>query len=73
MLRNELKFQPTNISGNIAKIKDNKIHNFSITCLSRKGKLSMQEPIETIIVGAQINIEDDKILNTLKKIQKCHL
>ena len=46
----------------------------------------MQEPIETIIVRAQqnfdvvgglnpvqIEIEDDRILNALKKIQKCHL
>ena len=46
----------------------------------------MQEPTETIIVQAyqnfetvggpnptQIEIKDDRILNTLKKIQKCHL
>ena len=51
-LRNELKFQLTNISGNKPKIKDNKIHNFSITRLGRKRKLPMQEPIEAITIRA---------------------
>ena len=62
------------------KKKDNKIHNFSITRLGRKRKLPMQEPVETIIAPAQqnfevvgglnpieIEIEDDRILNALKK------
>ena len=49
-LKNELKLQLTNISRNIPKLKDKKIHNFSITRLGRKRKLPMQEPIETIIV-----------------------
>ena len=57
-----------------------KIYNSSSTRLGRKRKLSMQEPIETIIVCAQQNfdvagglnpiqseIEDDRILNTLKQ------
>ena len=83
-IRNNLSFQLTNISGNIPKIKESKIYNFSITRLGRKRKLPMQEPIETIIVRAQqnfdivgglnpikIEIEDDRILNALKKIQKC--
>ena len=46
----------------------------------------MAEPIETIIIRAQqdfdivgglnpiqIETEDDRIINTFKKIQKCHL
>ena len=79
-IRNNLSFQLTNISGNIPKIKGSKIYNFSITRLGRKRKLPMQEPIETIIVRAQqnfdivgglnpvqIEIEDDRILNALKK------
>ena len=65
-LRNELKFQLTNISGNIPKTKDNKIHHFSITRLGRKRKLTMQEPVETIIVHAQQNF---KIVGGLNPIQ----
>ena len=73
----------TNIGGNIPEIKASKIYNFSITRLGRKRKLPTQEPIETIIVRAQqnfdivgglnpikIEIEDDRILNALKKNTK---
>ena len=35
-IRNNLSFQLTNIGGNIPKIKDSKIYNFSITRLGRK-------------------------------------
>ena len=79
-LKNELKFQLTTISGNAPEIKDSTIHNLSITPLARKRKFPMQEPIETIVVQAQqnfdivgglnptqIKIEDDRILNALKK------
>ena len=74
------EFQLTNVSGNIPKTKDNKIHHFSITRLWRKRKVAIQEPIETVIVRAkqnfdvvgglnpvQIELEDDRILNALKK------
>ena len=61
-----MKFQLTNISGNIPKIKDNKIHTFSITRLGRKIKLRMQEPIETIIVQAQQNFDVVGGLNPTK-------
>ena len=61
-----MKFQLTNISGNIPKIKDNKIHNFSITRLGRKIKLRMQEPIETIMVQAQQNFDVVGGLNPTK-------
>ena len=79
-LRNELKFQLTNITGNIPKTKDNKIHNFSMTHLGRKRKLPLKEPIETIVVcpqqnfeiagglnSIQIELEDGRILNALKR------
>ena len=79
-IRNTLHFQLTNISGNIPEIKDSKIYKFSLTQFGRKKKLPMQELIETIIVRAQqnfdivgglnpiqIEIEDDRILNALKK------
>ena len=56
-LKNELKFQLTNISGNGPKTKDSIIHNFSITRLCRKRKLPMQEPIETAVVQAQQNFD----------------
>ena len=85
-IRNNLSFQLTNISGNITKIKDNKIYNISMTRLGRKRKLLMQELIKTIIVRAQQNFdivgrlnpiqietEDDRILIALKKIQKCNI
>ena len=79
-LKDELKFQLTNISGKNPKTKGKKIYDFSITRLGRKRKLSMAEPIETIVVRAQqnfdivgglnpiqIELEDDRILNPLKR------
>ena len=75
-----MKFQLTNISGKNPKTKDKKIYNFSITRLGRKRKLSMPEPIKTIAVHAQqssevvgginpiqIELEDDRIWNALKR------
>ena len=38
-------------------LKDKKIHNLSLTRIGRKEKLSMQEPIETIIIRAQQTFE----------------
>ena len=73
-------FQLTSVSGNLPILKDKKIHNLSLTRIGRKRKLPMQEPIETVIISAQqnfeivgrlnpihINIEDDRVLNMLKK------
>ena len=75
-----MKFQLTNINGKNLKTKDKKIYDFSITRLDRKRKLSIAEPIETIVVRAQqsfevvgclnpiqIELEDEKILNALKR------
>ena len=79
LLKKDLKFQLAHISGKNPKIKDNKIHNFSITQLGKKRKLNMLQPIETIIIRAQqnfdvasslnliqIEIDDDRIINILK-------
>ena len=78
--KDSLSFQLTSISGNLPTLKDKKIHNLSLTKIGRKSKLPMQEPIETIIIRAQqnfeivgglnpiqIEIEDDRVVNMLKK------
>ena len=75
MLKKDSKFQLAYISGKNPKIKDNKIHNFSITGLGQKRKLNMSQPIESVIIRAeqnfdvagglkpiQIEIEDDRII-----------
>ena len=79
-LKDELKFQVTNISGKHPKTKDKRIYDFSIMRIGRKRKLSMAEPIETIVVCAQqsfevigglnpiqIELEDNTILNARKR------
>ena len=55
MLKKELKFQLTNISGKSHKTKDNKIYNFSITRLGKKIKINVSQPIETIVIRTQQN------------------
>ena len=74
------------ISGAVPALKDKKIRDLSLTRLGRKRKLPMQEPIETVIMRAQqnfevaggvnpvqIELEDDRLLNLLKKKKKCCL
>ena len=76
--RNSLSFQLTSISGDIPKLKDSKIYNFSLTRIGGKRKRKITEPIETVIFCAQqnfenagglnpvqIEIEDDRVLNIL--------
>ena len=78
--KDSLSFQLTSISGNLPTLKDKKIHNLSLTKIGRKSKVPMQEPIETIIIRTQqnfeivgglnpiqIEIEDDRVVNMLKK------
>ena len=75
-----MKFRLTNISGKNPKTKDKKIYDFSLRRLGRKRTLSIAEPIEMIVVRAQqsfevvgglnpiqIELEDDRILNALKR------
>ena len=69
------------MNGSEVKTSDKKIHHFSITKLGKRRKGIMSEPVETVIIRApqnfevvgglnpiQIEIKDDTILNTFKKI-----
>ena len=79
MPKNFLSFQLTNVSGSLPKLKNKKIYN-SLKRIGEKRKRQMAEPIETVIIRAQqrfeiasglnpvqIEIEDDRILNILRK------
>ena len=79
-LKKSFNFQLAHINRKNPKIKDKKIHNFSIIRLGKKRKLDMSQPIETVSIRAQqtfdligglnpvqIEIEDDRIKNILKK------
>ena len=79
-IKNRLDFQLTNINGNLQKINNGKIYDFSLTQFGSKRKTPMTEPIESVIVRGQqkfnlhdilnpveIEINDDRILNILKK------
>ena len=85
-IKNSLDFQLTNINGNLPKIRDGKIYNFSLTTVGRKRKVPMTEPIESVIIREQqkfelydvlhrieIDINDYRIINLIKKAQKCLL
>ena len=52
-----MSFQLTIISGNIPKLKDKKIYNFSLTKIGVKRKRQMAEPVETIIIRVQQSFE----------------
>ena len=75
-----MSFQLSSISEKLLTLKHKKIHNLSLKKLGREKKLPMQEPIEMIIICAQqnfeivgglnpiqIEIEDDRVVNILKK------
>ena len=51
--KNSLSFQLTDISGKIPKLKDKKVHNFSLARIGQNRKRQMTEPIETVIIRAQ--------------------
>ena len=78
-LKKNLRFQLTSIKTQKQKAIY-KIYNFSITRLGRKRKSNMSLPVETIVIHVQqsfeiagglnpvqIEIEDYKIINILKK------
>ena len=78
--KNSLSFQLTSVSGKIPKLKDKKIYNLSLTKIGEKRKRQTAKQIETVIICAkqnfeiagglnlvQIEIEDDRILNILKR------
>ena len=85
-LKENLKLQLAHIDGSEVKTSDKKIHDFPITKLGKRRKIIMAELIEIIVIRAQqdfdivgglnpiqIEIENDRIINTLKKTQKCYL
>ena len=78
--KNSLSFQLTSVSRKLPKSKDRKIYNLSLTKIGEKRKRRMEEAIETVIICSQqsfeiagvlnpvqIEIEDDRILNMLKR------
>ena len=79
-IKNSLDFNLTKINGSLPAIRGKKVHNFSFTEIGTKRKKQMNDPIETVIVRGQqkfhlldilnpieIEINDDRILNILKK------
>ena len=79
-IKSTLDFQLTKIDGNLPKLNGKKIYNFSLTEIETKRKTQMNEPVETVIIRGQqksdlqdvlnpvqIEINDDRILNILKK------
>ena len=48
------------------KTTDNKIHQFLIMKLGKKRKRQMSEPIETMIIRAQQDFDDDGRLNPIQ-------
>ena len=78
--KNSLSFQLTSVSGKLPKRKDKKIYNLSLIKKGEKRKRQMPETIETVIIHpqqnfeiagglnpVQIETEDDRILNILKR------
>ena len=83
--KKSIRFQLTNINGDIPNLKDSKIYNFPLTKIREKRKRKMAEPIETVIIrvqqnfeiagglnSVQIKTEDDRVLNILKKHENSH-
>ena len=79
-VRDSLSFQFSSISESVPTLKNKKIYDLFLTMLGRKRKIPMQEPIETVIIRAQqsfevagglnaiqIELEDDRVFNLLKK------
>ena len=80
VIKNNLTFQLTSVSEPLSKLKDKRIYNFSLTQIDEKRQRQMAKPIETVIIHGQqkfeienglnaveIEINDNKFLNILKK------
>ena len=52
-----MSFPLTNISGELPKLKDQKIYNLSLERIGEKRKRQMAEPIETVLIRAQQSFE----------------
>ena len=79
-IKNTLDFRLITIDGNLPKLNDKKLYNFSLKEIETKRKAQMNEPIETVIIRGQqkfdlhsmlnliqIEINDDRILNIPKE------
>ena len=52
-IKNTLDFRLTTIDGNLPKLNDKKLYNFSLKEIETKRKAQMNEPIETVIIRGQ--------------------
>ena len=79
-MKDNLQLHLAYVNGSNVETTDNKIHNFSITKLGKRRRNMTLEQVDTIIVRAQqdfdidgglnlvqIQLNDEKILNQLKK------
>lgn len=55
-IKNSFDFQITKNDGNLPKINDKNIHQFSLTEFGKKGKGQMSEPIEIVIIRDQLDV-----------------
>ena len=81
-IKNSLDFQLTRVNGTNVTLTDKKVHEFSIAKIGRKGKRPLMNPLETLMIRGQqsfelhdqinpiqIRTDDDRVVNTLKKLQ----
>ena len=61
--KNSLSFQLTDINGKNPKLKNKKVHNFSLIRIGQKRKRQMTEPVETVINHAQQSFKIAGVLN----------
>ena len=62
-IKNTLDFQLTKIDGNLPKLNDKKIYNFSLTEIGPKRKAQMNELIERVIIKGQQKFNLQDVLN----------
>ena len=62
-IKNTLYFQLTKIDGNLPKLNDKKIYNFSLTEIGTKRKAQMNELIERVIIKGQQKFNLQDVLN----------
>ena len=79
-MKDNLQLHLAYVNGSNVETTDNKIHNFSKTKLGKRRRNMTLEPVDTIIIRAQqdfdidgglnpvqIQLNDEKLLNQLKK------
>ena len=70
-IKNTLDFQLTKFDGNLPKLNDKKISNFSLTENGSK-KAQMNEPVETVIIRGQQKFDFHDVLNPVQIEIKDH-